>query len=204
MVFDLAGDGKTVLKANYGLYWHNPGVGIRERQPEHRQQVVARWSAGTTHNGDRRWQPGEETHARSRESLQGAIRLNPDIKAPFSHEASAWVERQLTETMGMRAGFVYKTEDDLITPTTISSSAARSAYTAPFTFVDSGVDGVRGTADDRTSRCSASRPPTPRSSRRRSIVDQPRSVRRYKTLEVSMNRRYATGGQRRRAAATRA
>ena len=28
VVFDLAGDGKTVLKANYGLYWHNPGVGI--------------------------------------------------------------------------------------------------------------------------------------------------------------------------------
>src|SRR5688572_17852349 len=30
VVFDLAGDGKTVLKGNYGLYWHNPGVGISQ------------------------------------------------------------------------------------------------------------------------------------------------------------------------------
>ena len=28
MTFDLSGDGKTVLKGNYGLYWHNPGVGV--------------------------------------------------------------------------------------------------------------------------------------------------------------------------------
>ena len=27
-VYDLSGDGKTVLKANYGLYWHNPGVSV--------------------------------------------------------------------------------------------------------------------------------------------------------------------------------
>ena len=26
--FDLSGDGKTVLKANYGLFWHNPGVAV--------------------------------------------------------------------------------------------------------------------------------------------------------------------------------
>ncbi len=28
VVFDLAGDGKTVIKGNYGLYWFNPGVGV--------------------------------------------------------------------------------------------------------------------------------------------------------------------------------
>ena len=53
--------------------------------------------------------------------------------------------------------------------TTISSSAASSAYTVPFTFVDSGVDGVlRHRRRSRPSRCSASRPRTRRSSRRRS------------------------------------
>ena len=24
----LGGDGRTVIKGNYGLYWHNPGVGV--------------------------------------------------------------------------------------------------------------------------------------------------------------------------------
>ena len=39
VIYDLAGDGKTVIKANYGLFWHNPGVGVaQQRQPEHRQQ----------------------------------------------------------------------------------------------------------------------------------------------------------------------
>ena len=121
MVFDLAGDGKTVLKANYGLYWHNPGVGISQNANPN----IA--SKSQTHSwndqaacagciaGDRRWQSGEESAAPTAQTLQGAIRLNPDIKAPISHEASAWVERQFTETMGVRAGFVYKTEDDLIT-----------------------------------------------------------------------------------------
>src|SRR4029453_17232917 len=26
VVFDLTGNGRTVVKGNYGLYWHNPGV----------------------------------------------------------------------------------------------------------------------------------------------------------------------------------
>ena len=28
MTYDLLGDGKTVFKANYGSYWHNPGADI--------------------------------------------------------------------------------------------------------------------------------------------------------------------------------
>ena len=54
-----------------------------------------------------------------------------------------WVERQLTETMGVRAGFVYKTEDDLIT-NNYQLDRGLSAYTVPFPFVDSGVDDVLG------------------------------------------------------------
>ena len=52
--------------------------------------------------------------ARRRQRRSKAPRLDPNIKAPYSHEASVWLERQMTDTMGVRAGFVYKTEDDLI------------------------------------------------------------------------------------------
>jgi hypothetical protein len=57
--FDLTGDGKTVLKANYGLFWHNPGVGVGS---DANPNTTAK---SATHvwndlNGDRRWQPGEE------------------------------------------------------------------------------------------------------------------------------------------------
>ena len=60
-----------------------------------------------------------------------------------------WVERQLTETMGVRAGFVYKTEDDLIT-NNYQLERGLSAYTVPFPFMDRGADNVLGSADDKT------------------------------------------------------
>ena len=28
LTYDLASDGKTVVKASYGLFWHNPGPGV--------------------------------------------------------------------------------------------------------------------------------------------------------------------------------
>ena len=64
---------------------------------------------------------------------------------------SAWIERQLTDTMGARAGFVYKTEDDLFEQYQPGRGVApfADAFTVPFTFVDIGVDGLRGTRDDR-------------------------------------------------------
>ena len=35
MIYDFAGDGRTVVKASYGLYWHNNRSGNqRGRQPE--------------------------------------------------------------------------------------------------------------------------------------------------------------------------
>jgi hypothetical protein len=189
VVFDLAGDGKTVLKGNYGLYWHNPGVGISQNANPNiaSKSQTHSWNDA---NADRLWQPGEESAAPTAQTLQGAIRLNPDIKAPISHEASAWVERQITETMGLRAGFVYKTEDDLIT-NQYQLERPPSAYTVPFTFVDRGVDGVLNTADDRTLNLlgfptaqAANFPAT-------SYVTNLDQFGRYKTAEVSMNRRYA-------------
>ena len=112
LTFDLTGDGKTVLKGNYGLYWHNPGVGTGSNGNANTPAKNATYNWNDV-NGDRRWQPGEETSEVSR-SLEGTLTVDPNIKAPYSHEAAGWLERQLTDTMGVRAGFVYKTEDDLI------------------------------------------------------------------------------------------
>jgi hypothetical protein len=196
LVFDLSGDGKTVLKANYGLYWHNPGVGISQNSNPNiaSKSQTHSWNdlagcAGCI-NGDRRWQPGEESANPTAQALSGAIRLNPDIKAPISHEASFWAERQFTETMGVRAGFVYKTEDDLIT-NSYQLERPISAYTVPFTFVDRGVDGVLNTGDDRTLNLlgfptaqAASFPTT-------QYVTNLDQFGRFKTVELSMNRRYA-------------
>jgi hypothetical protein len=188
VVFDLSGNGKTVVKANYGLYWHNPGVTIPDRANPNTADKSSTWTWNDA-NRDKRWQPGEETTVIT-ESLQGAIQLDPEISAPYTHEASGWIERQLTDTMGVRAGFVYKTEDNLITPNNYQTLRGPEAYTAPFTFIDNGVDGVRGTADDRNipmlgfpTANAAQFPQT-------IIVSNVPQFARYKTVEASMNKRY--------------
>lgn len=187
VVFDLFGDGKTVLKGNYGFFWHNPGVGLGgDANPNTSgKSATYRWS---DLNGDRRWQAGEETTQLSA-ALAGSLRLDPDISAPYTHEASAWLERQLTETMGVRGGFVYKTEDNLTA--TYQPFRGLDAYTTPFTYVDFGIDGRSGTSDDRNltflglpSANAANFPTT-------SVVQNVDQFGRYKTAELSMSKRYA-------------
>jgi hypothetical protein len=184
--FDLSGDGKTVVKANYGLYWHNPGVGIPNNANPNTGTKSATYGWNDI-NGDRRWQPGEETN-RQTASLEGALVLDPNLKDPYSHEAAAWLERQVTDTIGVRAGFVYKTEDDLIE----QYIAARSldAYTVPYNFTDIGVDGVRNTADDRVLSFLGLTSAQATALGTTQIVMNLPKYGRYKTAEVSMNKRY--------------
>jgi Carboxypeptidase regulatory-like domain len=194
-VYDLSGNGKTVVKANYGFYWHNPGVGISQNANPNiaSKSATYTWndqaSCAGCINGDKRWQPGEQSANPTAQALSGAIKLDPDIRAPYSHEASVWIERQISQTMGARVGFVYKTEDDLIT-NNYQKDRPISVYTQPFTFVDLGLDGVRGTADDRNLTMFG----IPGSvaaglSTDQYVMNLP-EFGRYKTIEVSTNKRY--------------
>ena len=189
VVYDVAGNGKTVLKANYGLYWHNPGAGTGGSANPNISDKFTEWGWNDA-NLDKRYQPGEETTL-IREVLSGNIKLDPNIKAPYTHEVSAWLERQLNDTMGVRAGFVYKTEDDLITPTNYQPLRGPETYTVPFTFVDRGADGLLNTGDDRTLNLVGF--PTANNALYPStvIVGNVPQYSRYKTFEASMNKRYS-------------
>jgi hypothetical protein len=94
--------------------------------------------------------------------------------------------------MGVRAGFVYKTEDDLITPANYQPLRGPETYTVPFTFVDRGVDGVLNTSDDRS--LTAFGFPTANNALNPStvIVTNVPQFARYKTFEASMNKRYSS------------
>ena len=189
VTFDLTGDGKTVLKGNYGLYWHNPGAGPGGSANPNTASKSATYTWSDA-NRDQRWQPGEEI-TRTAASLEGQVGIDPDLKAPHTHEVSAWVERQMSDTMGVRAGFVYKTEDDLIS-TSWQPGRPPSAYSVPFDYRDIGVDGRSGTSDDKIipmlgfPNSQAANFPT------RAVVSNVDSYSRYKTVEVSMNKRYGS------------
>ena len=99
--------------------------------------------------------------------------------------------RQITETMGIRAGYVYKTEDNLIGVGVPGRDARNGAYSVPFTFNDIGADNVRGSADDQVltlygmPRELAGQFPLTQ------VVENLPRQSRYDTVEVSMNRRYS-------------
>ena len=186
VTFDLSGDGKTVLKGNYGYFWHNPGVGIGDTANPNTsaKQQTYQWN---DLNGDRRWQAGEQGNLLSA-ALKGAILLDPNISSPYTHEASVWIERQLGDALGIRGGFVYKTEDNLIET---YQPFRVDGYTVPYTYVDIGLDGVRGSSDDRNlsflglPSAQASQFPATQ------VVQNVDRYSRAKTVEVSLNRRYS-------------
>jgi hypothetical protein len=187
VIVDLSGDGRTVLKGNYGFFWHNPGVGIGDSANPNTsaKQATYQWN---DRNGDRRWQAGEEGNRLS-QALEGGVLLQDGIKQPYSHEGAVWLERQLTDELGLRGGFVYKTEDELI-DTGWQPFRPPSAYTMPFNFTDIGLDGRRGTADDSTiqmlglpSTQAANFPTT-------TVVSNTGQYSRAKTVEVALTRRY--------------
>lgn len=187
MVFDLTGDGRTVIKANYGLYWHNPGVTLSSNvNPNAASKSVTHlW---TDINGDRRWQPGEEG-TRTATNLAGTRTKDPNLKQPYTHEFGVFFERQLAEVIGSRVGFVYKTEDDLFD--NFQAFRPPSAYTVPFQFNDIGPDGRTNTADDRMltlygvpSANAATLFPV------NEVVMNTGELGRYKTVEASISKRY--------------
>jgi hypothetical protein len=101
-----------------------------------------------------------------------------------------WLERQLTDSVGVRGGFVYKTQDDLI-DTGYQPFRGIDAYTTPFTYVDIGLDGRRGTSDDTNltllglpSSQAANFPTT-------TVVSNAGAYSRAKSIEAAFTRRYS-------------
>ena len=187
VTYDIAGDGKTVVKASYGLFWHNPGPNVSaDANPnQNNKSVTYNWNDA---NGDRVYQRGEEVGAPTNTTLAGTIQFDPKTTQPYSHDLSVYLERQIASQIGSRVGFVYKTEDDLIS--LYNPSRPISAYTQPFSFVDIGADGVTGTGDDRTltlygvpTSQAANFPIT-------NVEQNTGRFSRYKTVEASMVKRH--------------
>ena len=111
---DLRGDGRTVLKASYGIYWLPPGLDLGFNVNRNGRVWWQRFKWADA-NGDRLWQPGEEfdlLETRGGES-EGSIDSNLDL-AYFASGRSAWIRRPLPasssepawsgEANGSRAG----------------------------------------------------------------------------------------------------
>jgi hypothetical protein len=205
VTYDLFGSGKTVLKANYGLYRFNPGVGVANSANTNQASKTLTYAWTDTKTcagcipGDGIYEPGEEGNLTT-SNLAGTIKVDPAIQQPYSQQATFFVEQQLTEGVGLRAGFVYLGVNNQIG--TFQPLRPASAYTVPFTVNDVGPDGVANTADDvqrqylgipnsAISGCSATTTtvtPTCLYPTTNVITNSPDNGA-YKTLELSLNKR---------------
>ncbi|MEO8679380.1 MAG: carboxypeptidase regulatory-like domain-containing protein [Vicinamibacterales bacterium] len=201
LIYDLSGNGKTVIKANYGLYAFDPGISLGGFANPNQlvKSVTYTWADNRVCpgciSGDGIYQPGEEGN-QTASALAQNIQIDHGLKQPTSTQATAFLERQLTDGFGARLGFVYYTVKDQVAQ--FQPFRPASAYSVPFSVVDRGADNTLGTPDDQNltfygipNANIAAFPNT-------SVVMNTPNNGKYKTLELSLNKRrssnYSFGG----------
>lgn len=143
--YDLAGEGKTVLKFNYGQYWFNPGADFLFNVNEN---AVVWWRryAWTDPNGNGRWDLGEEGRLLASRGGAGGESLDPNLQDTYTSEIAVWLERELMANFGVRAGFIWRGVRQQYQR--VNANQPFEAFTVPVTIPDPGPDGRLGTADD--------------------------------------------------------
>jgi hypothetical protein len=139
--YNVTGDGRTVVKANWGLYWANPGTGSSNPNGSWQKRHV--WNDA---NGDLLWQPGEEGRLISSAGGVATTSLDPEQKDDYTYDMSVWLERELISNLGVRAGFVHRSEHQR--RGTINTNQPYDAFNITTSVSDPGPDGRAGTADD--------------------------------------------------------
>ncbi len=148
MSYSLTDDNKTVIKANVGQYWWNPGAALSQDVNPNPGQWWERY-AWNDLNGDLLYQAGEAGRLNSRQGGTSSVRLSPDLKNSYTLEAAGWFERELMANFGVRTGIVWRGERQLSTRS--NANQPFSAFSVPVTIPDPGPDGVRGNGDDGAS-----------------------------------------------------
>jgi len=139
--YNVTGDGRTVVKGSWGLYWANPGTGSSNPNGSWQKRHV--WNDT---NGDRLWQPGEEGRLISSAGGVATTSLDPEQKDDYTYDMSLWLERELITSLGVRAGFVHRTEHQR--RGTLNTNQPYDAFNIATSVSDPGPDGRTGTADD--------------------------------------------------------
>jgi hypothetical protein len=143
--YDLTGDGKTLVKVNYGQYWWNPGTTLAANVNTNPPDVFRRY-AWTDRNGDLVWQEGEQGTLLGSQGGVGSAGIDPGLNDTWTREASAWLDRELIANFGLRAGVIYRrigNQYQIFNP-----NRPYDAFSVPVSITDPGIDGRAGTADD--------------------------------------------------------
>jgi hypothetical protein len=185
--YDLTGDGQTVLKANWGRFYFNPGVNLADAVNPNTSDQYADWNWADG-NGDRLYQPGEETTLIQRVGGSAGAAISPDLKNPYADEASLFLERAVSTDLGVRVGYVWKKDKDGWQR--LNVLRPMSAYNVPVTVIDPGPDGSAGTTADNATVQAFNLDDTSRGASQ--VTENIEGYEgTYKTIEISSNKRYS-------------
>ena len=124
--YNVTGDGRTVVKANWGLYWDNPGTASSNPNGTWQKRHV--WTDPTTTGV---WDPGEEGRLISSSGGVATTSLDPNQKDDYTLDMSVWLERELIANLGLRGGFVHRAERSAAARSTPTSRSTRSTSRRP-------------------------------------------------------------------------
>jgi hypothetical protein len=186
--YDVTGDGKTVLKANWGRFAFNPGVNLADAVNPNTSTQYEVWTWNDL-NDDRIFQDNERVGVAPTQKFGGAANtfIDPDLENSYTDEASFFVERALLEDLGVRVGYVWKKDNNGWQQ--MNDARPHSAFNVPVTVVDPGPDGsLATTADNGTLNLFNLDDPTRGTNNVVRNVDGYEGD--YKTFELSANKRY--------------
>lgn len=145
--YDVRGDGRTGVKFAAGrYYWVIPaGGGILDGiNPNGNYQETYGWN---DLNGDRRFQLGEQTGTPVISRVDtSTVSIDPEYSRPYTDEFTGGIDHELFPNLRLSVIGTHRVERNIAT----TSNPANPYDTFLTTRVDTGRDGVAGTADDRT------------------------------------------------------
>lgn len=149
LVYDVFGNGRTAIKASYGMSTWNPSYGLANSANDNAERnATYNWNGMlpvSTPADLRRCLASKGCSIQSQPNLT-QTKIDPNLNLPKIHEYTAGIDQQLFADWSVRFSFVRKIQRGSYD--TVNTQYAITDY-RPFQYRDAGRDGLAGTADDR-------------------------------------------------------
>jgi hypothetical protein len=196
-IYDLTGQGKTVLKASWGEYYDQIGTGTPGPNPNGTVSQTYNWND----NGDAIFQPGNavwngtqyvggEFGSLRSTTIPNPNPFDPTLLRTYRVETTVGIDKELWA--GVRGSATYIHRRDRNPQGTVDTGGVDS-WPANYTLVtltDPGPDGVLGTADDAPFQVYNLNPGATITTK---TVNDDRLSTFYNGLELTVTKRYANG-----------
>jgi hypothetical protein len=185
--YDLTGDGRTVLKGNYGRFYFNPGVNLADSVNPNTANQYSDYTWNDL-NSDRVFQEGEQGVLQTRFGGVANAAIDENLENAYTDEASVFVERAVLSDLGIRVGYVWKKDNNGWQQ--VNTLRPLSVFNVPVAIIDPGPDGnVATTADNGTFQFFNLDDTNRGSSQLTTNI--PGYEGTYKTIELAANKRFS-------------